>query len=190
MSILRRAFAVAVASVCMMGGWRTRGIEMAAAASLKAGVAHVDLTPPLEIGASLGGYGERMSRPAEGVHDRIFAKALVLTEGKRKFAVVTVDIVGFPPPIKTTLVERLAAEGWTTEQLMLLPSHSHTSIDLNAINPANTFNVPPIGIYNPRAFVMVRLVQVIRDAESVMAPVSLGTSSISACATEFRTLSR
>ena len=29
--------------------------------------------------APLGGYGERMNRPAEGVHDRIFAKALVIS---------------------------------------------------------------------------------------------------------------
>ena len=63
---------------------------------------------------------------------------------------MTVDIVGFPPPIKPALVERLAAAAGQAEQIMLLPSHSHTSIEMNAINPANTFQVPQIGIYNPR----------------------------------------
>ena len=45
--------------------------------------------------------------------------------------------------------------------IMLLPSHSHTSIEMNAINPANTFQVPQLGIYNARVyeFVMERLVQ-------------------------------
>ena len=52
----------------------------ARASEMSAGVARVDLTPPMEMKATLGGYGERMSRPAEGVHDRVFAKALVLAD--------------------------------------------------------------------------------------------------------------
>jgi neutral ceramidase len=153
----------------------------ASAAELNAGVARVDLTPPLEIGAPLGGYGDRMSRPAEGVLDAIFAKALVLTNGERKFALVTVDIVGFPPPLKAAIVDRLADHGWTKDQIILLASHSHTSIDMGAINPANTFGVPQIGIYNPRAFefVMDRLTKVILEAERELAPVVVGTSSTS-----------
>ena len=114
---------------------------LAGAAELKAGVARVDLTPPLEMHAPLGGYGERMNRPAEGVHDRIFAKALVLADGQQKFAIVTVDIVGFPPPLKPALVERLGAAG-RQDQILLLASHSHTSIEMNAINPLNTFQSP------------------------------------------------
>jgi hypothetical protein len=148
---------------------------------LKAGVARIDLTPPLELHAPLGGYGERMNRPAEGVHDRIFAKALVLSDGDRKFAVVTADIVGFPPPVKPALVERLAAGGWTKERIMLLASHSHTSIEMNAINPLNTFQIPQIGIHNPRVygFVIDRLTQVVQAAERQLVEVSVGTSSIS-----------
>jgi hypothetical protein len=175
----RRAFVAACVIVSALGGWCVFGNDRAAAAELKAGVARVDLTPPLELNAPLGGYGERMNRPAEGIHDRIFAKALVLADGKQKFAVVTVDIVGLPPPLKATLVDRLSG-GWTKEQIMLLPSHSHTSIEMNAINPANTFQVPQLGIYNARVyeFVMERLVQVIQNAERQLVGVSIGTSSI------------
>ncbi len=156
-------------------------IDRAAAAELKAGVARVDLTPPLELNAPLGGYGERMNRPAEGIHDRIFAKAVVLADGKKKFALLTVDIVGFPPPIKPALVDRLSGAGWTREQIMLLPSHSHTSIEMNAINPANTLQVPQLGIYSQRVydFVVERLASVVRDAERQLVSVSVGTSSIS-----------
>lgn len=158
----------------------TASASVARAAELKAGVARVDLTPPLDLHAPLGGYGERMNRPAEGVHDRIFAKALVLTSGTQKFAIVTVDIVGFPPTLKPALVERLGG-GWTAGQLLLLASHSHTSIEMNAINPLNTFGVPQIGIYNARVheFVMERLVQVVRDAEKQSVAVSVGTTTVS-----------
>jgi neutral ceramidase len=151
--------------------------EQCAAGELKAGVARVDVTPTLDLNAPLGGYGERMNRPAEGVHDRIYAKALVLASGDKKFALVTVDIVGFPPPVKPALVERLSS-GWSLDNLMLLPSHSHTSIEMNAINPPNTFQIPQIGIHNPRLydFVLERLEQVVRDAEKQLVPVTVGTS--------------
>jgi neutral ceramidase len=151
----------------------------AGGAELMAGIARVDITPPLELNAPLGGYGERMNRPAEGVHDRIFAKALVLSDGKQKFALVTADIVGFPPPVKPALVSQLGA-GWSADQIILLASHSHTSIEMNAINPLNTFQIPQIGIFSQRVyeFVMKRLEQVVRDAEGRLVPVTVGTSSI------------
>jgi hypothetical protein len=44
--------------------------------NLTASVSTIDITPPLEMKYTLGGYGERMNKPAEGIHDRIFAKAL------------------------------------------------------------------------------------------------------------------
>ncbi len=156
------------------------GSPGAEAAKLRAGVARIDITPPLELGAPLGGYGERMNRPAEGVHDRIFAKALVLSDGQHKFALVTADALGFPPPVKPAILEQLAGDGWTKSQLMLLASHSHTSIEMNAINPLNTFQVPQLGIFNARVyeFVTTRLVQVIQDAQQDLVPVSVGTTSM------------
>src|SRR3954470_19205519 len=124
----------------------------AVAAELRAGVARVDLTPPLHMRAPLGGYGARMNRPAVGVHDRIFAKALVVSDGSRKFVLVTADLLGFSPPFKPSIIERLAAHGWSPEQVMLLPSHSHTSIDMNALNPRNVFRIPQIGIHDPALY--------------------------------------
>ncbi|MCA9102135.1 MAG: neutral/alkaline non-lysosomal ceramidase N-terminal domain-containing protein [Planctomycetales bacterium] len=151
-----------------------------AAAELSAGVARVDLTPPLEMGATLGGYGERMSRPATGVHDRIWAKALVVSDGERKYVVVTADVLGFPPPLKPALVERLADAGWTAEQVLLLPSHSHTSIEMNAIHPGNTFGLAPLGIYMPELYELTldRLEQVVREAAQALEPVSVGTGRL------------
>lgn len=151
----------------------------AIAAELRAGVARVDLTPPLAMKAPLGGYGARMNRPAAGVHDRIFAKALVVSDGSRKFVLVTADMLGFAPPFKPSVVERLAAKGWSPEQVMLLPSHSHTSIDMNALNPRNVFKIPQIGIHDPALyeFTVTRFVDVIQRAEQHLQPVVIGTTS-------------
>ncbi len=70
------------------------------ASTIEANVAVIKLTPPLEIGYTLGGYGARMSKPAEGIHDDIWAKALVLNEGGKKYAIITLDILGLPPNVK------------------------------------------------------------------------------------------
>src|SRR5437899_9092789 len=117
------------------------GIEALALGSpgLQGGVARVNLTPPPEMKAALGGYGERLSKPAEGVHDAVWAKALVLTQGEHKFALVTADALAFPPHFKAAVIERLVPDGWSAEQVLLLPSHSHTSIDLMALHPGNVF---------------------------------------------------
>jgi hypothetical protein len=151
----------------------------AIAAELRAGVARVDLTPPLSMKAPLGGYGARMNRPATGVHDRIFAKALVVSDGSRKFVLVTADLLGFAPPFKPSLIERLATQGWSPDQVLLLPSHSHTSIDMNALNPRNVFKVPQIGIHDPALyeFVLNKFVDVIQRAEQRLERVVVGTSS-------------
>lgn len=178
MTSLIHPIRVLICLVLLLAVFPARGVTLAA--ELLAGVATVDITPPLELNAPLGGYGERMNRPAEGVHDRIHAKALVVSDGTGKFALLTADIVGFPPPVKPALVEALKNQGWTSGQLMLLASHSHTSIEMNAINTANTFQVPQIGIFNARVYewLMPRLAQVVRDAEKTLTPVNVGTTSI------------
>src|SRR6516162_6749599 len=121
MSIALRSFVAAGGVICALSAAWIPGVDQLGAADLRAGVARIDLTPPLALKSSLGGYGERMNRPAEGVHDRIFANALLLSDGTRKFVIVTVDIVGFPPAVKPALVERLADSGLTKDQVLILP---------------------------------------------------------------------
>ena len=119
------------------------GANLASAGELTAGVARVDLTPPMSMKASLGGYGARKNKPAEGVHDRIYAKAMVLSDGQRRFALVTADVLAFPPGFKQAVVKALQESGWKSDQLMLLPSHSvpkrpSFTATTTALNPAST----------------------------------------------------
>ncbi|MBX3436220.1 MAG: neutral/alkaline non-lysosomal ceramidase N-terminal domain-containing protein [Planctomycetaceae bacterium] len=145
---------------------------------LSAGVARVDLTPPLSMKAPLGGYGARMNRPAEGVHDRLFAKALVLSDGNRRFALVTCDLLGLASPMKPEIVSRLG-DDWSAEQILILPSHSHGAIEMNAMNPNNVFSIPQIGIHDPALYDLTvnRFVDVIRRAADSLEPVTVGTRS-------------
>jgi neutral/alkaline ceramidase-like enzyme len=140
----------------------------------------VDLTPDLKMKFALGGYGDRMSKPAEAVHDRIWAKALVLKQENKKYAIITLDVLGLPSNVKPELVKTLSSFGWNMENIMLLPSHSHTSLDLAAINDKNVLNSPQIGIFQPEllAFVIDVLSNLIKEADKDYKAVKIGTSSI------------
>ncbi|MBN1341980.1 MAG: neutral/alkaline non-lysosomal ceramidase N-terminal domain-containing protein [Phycisphaerae bacterium] len=163
-------------AICLAAG----GAASALAGELTAGVACVDLTPPMSMKASLGGYGARKNKPAEGVHDRIFAKALVLSDGTKRFALVTADVLAFPPGFKQAVLKALEESGWTSDQVMLLPSHSHTSIDMTAINPKNVLKIPELGIFHKELYdlTIANLAKVITQADAKPVPVKVGTTSI------------
>jgi len=153
----------------------------AGASTLRAGVSRVNLTPPLEMKAALGGYGARMSKPATGEHDAIWAKALVLVQDERKFAVVTADVLAFPPGFKAAVLKRLATNGWSANQVLLLPSHSHTSIDMMALHPGNVFGIPQVGIFQKELFERTagQLAKSIQEAQKNLVSITAASSTIS-----------
>jgi hypothetical protein len=65
-----------------------------AAQELSVGFGEVDVTPKLDAGKPvfIAGFGH--NRAATKVHDPIMARAVVLSDGKRKIALVSVDVVG------------------------------------------------------------------------------------------------
>ena len=146
---------------------------------IKANVAEIRLTPPLQIGYTLGGYGARMSKPAKGVHDDIRAKALILQEGNKKYAIISLDILGLPPNVKPQIIEKLNKKEWTEENIMFLPSHSHTSLEMFALNDKNIFGMAPIGIFQQDLldYVVESLVQLIIKADQNLQPVKIGTDN-------------
>jgi hypothetical protein len=63
-----------------------------AAETLQVGAAASVITPP--VGTPMSGY--YFERAAEGVHDDIFAKALVLDRGGTRVALVSLDLISTP----------------------------------------------------------------------------------------------
>jgi hypothetical protein len=170
----RREFLLTTTAASLATSTRASGT------SLHAGVARVDLTPPLSMKVALGGYGARMSKPAEGVHDRVWAKCVVLGDGMKRIALVTADALGFPPPVRVAVLDKLKSQGVTLDEVMLLPSHSHTSFDLFALHPKNLFRIPQIGLFHQEAFdhVVGKLVEVIATASRQAMAVTVGTGHL------------
>lgn len=92
-------------------------------AGFEAGAAVADITGP--VGATLGGYGGR-THGATGIHDKLYARALVLGDGDAQLALVICDLVG----VSRALVEQaralIAAEcGIPAENVCIAATHTH-----------------------------------------------------------------
>ncbi len=88
-----------------------------------AGVAQIEITPP--VGIALSGYIARRG-PALGVHDPLYAKALVLDNGATQVALVTVDVLGLPRTFVATTRTVIAAQSdIPAANVLIACSHTH-----------------------------------------------------------------
>lgn len=91
---------------------------------MRAGVAAVNITPP--VGVELTGFGSRAG-PSAGVHDDLYARALVFDDGALRLGLVTTDLLGLDQQL-VDRVRSLASQtaGIPAEALMLNSSHTHS----------------------------------------------------------------
>lgn len=93
----------------------------APAAELKAGVARVEITPPTLM--PMYGYANRKCGPANGTHDPLFAKVLVLEAGGSRMALVTADVGS----LVSENLRRDVASKLDIPVLLLSASHTHSA---------------------------------------------------------------
>ena len=95
----------------------------ASAAELEAGVAVVDITPP--VGYRMCGYfNERLST---GTRDPLLAKALVLRQGDCRAAMVFCDLVGLTRDVTDRTRKAVHDKlGIPAENVLIAATHSHT----------------------------------------------------------------
>lgn len=96
------------------------------ALALEAGVARVEITPHPAQGVPMSGYTDGYDLRAEGVHDPLFARVLVLDDGMRRIALAAVDLIGlnvdFTPASGRLprLLGELGITGW-----LIVATHTH-----------------------------------------------------------------
>jgi hypothetical protein len=90
---------------------------------LRAGAARADITPP--PGIDLWGYFDRAG-PATGTLDTLFARVLVLDDGRQTIALITLDLGrSFGPPQIAWLRDK-ARRQHGVKDVMLIASHTHS----------------------------------------------------------------
>src|SRR5690349_15585774 len=94
----------------------------APAATLRAGIAKVEITPP--IGESMWGY-ENRTKPATGTLDPLNARVLVLQAGDARIGLVTLDLGRVFGPASLDQL-RAAARSDGISSLLVTASHTHS----------------------------------------------------------------
>ncbi|GIW80847.1 MAG: alkaline ceramidase [Gemmatales bacterium] len=94
---------------------------LVAADGFHAGAAKVDITPP--VGCPLWGYASRKDKPCTGIRDRLYARALTISVGKRTMALVSLDLGRAPTRTSYQRIQKQLRPG--IERLFLVASHTH-----------------------------------------------------------------
>ena len=77
----------------------------------------------------LAGYGGRHGKPATGVHDDLYVKAVALRVGDRLGVIVGTDALIIPAEVSDRAVRQLGREaGLSREQVYLSATHTHSSL--------------------------------------------------------------
>lgn len=101
-------------------------IDAPAEGVLWAGAAREDITPPGS--PPLAGYGNRLGRPARGVHDRLFARALALRVGERTVVLVALDLLAVTDDMTAAVEARIRRDvALAPGTLILAATHTHSS---------------------------------------------------------------
>ncbi len=91
---------------------------------LTAGVARSVINPP--VGVDLSGYASRTSGSI-GIHDDLYAKALVISDGISKAAIVTLDLLGLDAQqVADVRAEISAKTDIPSGNILISASHTHT----------------------------------------------------------------
>lgn len=115
---------------------------IAAAEPLNAGAAKRKVTPPVWV-PYLTSSGNGTNAPFAGVHDDLYARAVVYDNGRAAAAVLAVDSLGYDNAIlgpqrnfTRELRERVAAKtGLEPEAVMLAASHTHSAPETIGLTP-------------------------------------------------------
>jgi hypothetical protein len=98
--------------------------------SLQAGVSVAHINP--SIGAFIA--GDKQNRRFTAVHDSLYAKAVVITNGSERIAFVTLDCIGLLYPDVLRIRERTAALcDFPAERIIVTSTHTHSGPDVVGI---------------------------------------------------------
>jgi hypothetical protein len=145
----------------------------AAAETLSAGFGSADITPDVKgkTPVWIAGYG--MNRRATGVHDPLFARAIVVDDGQKKVALCAVDVVGLQYPTVQEIREKL--NGF--DYVLVASTHNHEGPDTVGIWGPTPFKSGVDPAYMDK--LVAATVEAIEKADASKAPVtaSYGTAA-------------
>jgi neutral ceramidase len=136
---------------------------------LKAGAAASNITPPLDE-PIVGGWGSPL---ATHIHDELYARCLVLDDGKTRLVFVILDSLGVSREVfdvaKGIIHEKT---GIPIENMLMAATHTHSSI--NARGSSNVKTAEMFSDY--QRFIIRRIADGVRRALNNLEPARIGWS--------------
>jgi hypothetical protein len=142
----------------------------ASAAGLRAGVARVEITPP--VGVDLWGYAARKS-PATGTLDPLMARVLVLEAGEKRLALVVLDLGRTFGPASLERLRETARKNNGISYTLVQATHTHSGPVILDEYPNNA-----VPAWETEA--LARISKAIDDAARTLVDARLGTGRGSA----------
>jgi hypothetical protein len=138
----------------------------ALAGPLRVGVAKAKLTPD-KPGQWIAGYGN--NRPAEGVHDDIWTRAMAIGDGKTTLVIVSDDLIGLLFPDTREIAGNV--QGVPADNVIITCTHVHSAPDVLGLwGPSRAVSgVDPAYL----AMVKQRIAETISGALGAMQPARL-----------------
>jgi neutral ceramidase len=138
---------------------------------LRAGVAKVDITPP-----DLTGLTNLWGTQFEGVHDKIYARALVLDNSTTTAAVIAADLVEFGDT--TEVRQRIAKEaGIPADNIFISATHDYSAPRAGKVSPGGTARRGGAATAVYSAFVDDRILEAVREAKMKLQPAKVGVGA-------------
>jgi hypothetical protein len=136
----------------------------------RAGAAAVAITPP--IGIPMAGYYSE--RGAQGVHDELYAKAIVMEQGGAAAALVALDLIAAPRDLvddARAAIDRVCRVRGAN--VMISATHSHTG---PIVDTKNRFGGQSSLVVSYRESLPAKIAEAVRQAESRLTPVTIYTA--------------
>jgi neutral ceramidase len=155
--------------------WSAHGAQQAAATgSLRVGAAKVDITPK-----DLTSLNPMGGKTFAGVHDPIYARALLLESGRDIAAIVTLDLIeaGDTSEVRQRIAKEL---GIPFDHIMISATHDHSAPRLGDVTPGALAHGggPESAVYT--GTVNDDIVQALQKAKASLQPASVGLKTGSA----------
>jgi hypothetical protein len=136
-----------------------------------AGAGKAEMVVPL--GIPLSGYGSRVTKGNTGVHDPVFARALVLSSNGQRAGVISADLLMVEKDMRDDLVRRVP----DLKLDLLTISCTHTHYSIGAYVDDTMAKVAVMGKYDPQAreIVLASMEKALRSAAGNLKPARIGS---------------
>jgi hypothetical protein len=142
---------------------------VAEAGSLRVGAAKVDITP-----SDLAGLTNLWGTQLTGVHDHIYARAIVIDNGETSAAIINVDTVELTDGMP--FVEKIAKEtGIPSDHIVIAATHDHSAPMISLRNADGTHEATPLAAAFV-ASVSDHLIAAVKQAQADLQPAHFGVS--------------